>query len=211
MWYLSGCTPPHFRVSWRAWWMSIRARHLCSLSPLLEIPLLSLSKMKLLQGFAGSYETSCPTSSLFFHLLCYCRELTRVAPAIWISLGCSSLLWLAHFLLWSLKMEVFPNHTLFKVEPFPSTLFWNVLFLSRKLNAVYDNVCFLLSFSLGLTHPTSCKSLRSRVSVSCIVQVTICCIDKWQSGRSWVLPVTAIPNLCTRMSGGQCTTFTRHH
>lgn len=149
----------------------------------------------------------------FFHLLLYHRELTRVAPAIWISLGCSSLLWLAHFLPWGLKMEVFPNHTLFKVEPFPSILFWNVLCLSRKLNAVYDNVCFLLSFSLGLTHPTPLAislSGRSRASVSCIVQVTICCIDKWQSGSLWDLPVTAIPNLCTRMSGGQWATFTRH-
>lgn len=54
----------------------------------------------------------------------------------------------AHFLPWSLKMEVFPNHTLFKVEPFPSILFWYVLFLSRKLNVVYDNVYFLLLLSL---------------------------------------------------------------
>lgn len=168
MQYHTDCTPRHFRVSWRSWGMSTRACHSCPLNPLMEAPL-NAQKTMLLQCLKTHTKPSGLPSPILFicsrHSGLVTVEDRRIAPALWILLRSFSPLWLAHFIPSSLKLEVFPNLTVFKVKLCLSYFSPESLTLSTTVYA------FSFDFLYGLTHPTNCQCLEDRASVSCTVQV----------------------------------------
>lgn len=107
------------------------------------------------------------------HLLHYCRELTRV-PAISILLACSSLLWRLTFSPGVLKWKSFLTILYLKLNPFLPYSSGMFYFSPGNLTLSMTMCIFSSYFLYGLTHPTSCKSLKNRASVSCTAQVTIC-------------------------------------